>query len=350
MHLQTKPGLILRVLLCSIIITKSFITKGQNAFPSTGNVGIGTTSPLATLDVVGSLRATNYVTPSSGTGLEIYYYSPSTQGKIVTYDRTALAYKQLVMNDLIYAGGGVTGYVGIGTSTASTKFHIYSNSTTLSNSNFITIDNRGSNASYTTTHVIGGILFAGYRDIRNPANIAGIWAVRSSAATGLASYGDLVFGASNNYGTNITTDNTLPTERMRILANGNVLIGQSTQVSSEYKLDVDGPIRADKVVVNTTGADFVFDSSYKIMPLQKLDFYLQQNHHLPDIKSASEMQKNGIDLGENQTTLLQKTEELTLYIIDQNKKLEQQQSMIELLQAQLEKQKEELDELKKKIE
>jgi len=162
--------------------------------------------------------------------------------------------------------------------------------------------------------------------------------------------GDLVFGASSNYGTNITTDNTLPTERMRILANGNVLIGQSTQVSSEYKLDVDGPIRADKVVVNTTGADFVFDSSYKIMPLQKLDFYLQQNHHLPDIKSASEMQKNGIDLGENQTTLLQKTEELTLYIIDQNKKLEQQQSMIELLQAQLEKQKEELDELKKKIE
>jgi hypothetical protein len=179
------------------------------------------------------------------------------------------------------------------------------------------------------------MLFAGYRDIRNPANIAGVWAVRTSAASGAASYGDLVFGASNNYGTNITNDNALPIERMRILSNGNVLIGQSTQVNSTYLLDVNGNVRADKVVVNTSGADFVFDSSYNLLSLSEVENFIHQNHHLPQIASAKEMQNEGVDLGENQTKLLQKTEELTLYIIDQNKLIESMQAEIKNLENKI---------------
>jgi hypothetical protein len=100
---------------------------------------------------------------------------------------------------------------------------------------------------------------------------------------------------------------------------GNVLIGKTSQTNTSYKLDVNGNIRANKVVVNTTGADFVFDSSYSLLQLDSVENYIRQNRHLPGIAPASEMQSQGIDVGENQTRLLQKIEELTLYIIELNK-------------------------------
>lgn len=131
--------------------------------------------------------------------------------------------------------------------------------------------------------------------------------------------------------------------------NGNVLIGKNSQTNTSYILDVNGNVRANKLVVNTTGADFVFDSSYKLMTLKNLDSFIQRNHHLPDIKLASEMQQNGVDLGENQIKLLQKVEELTLYTIDQNKKLEQQQSLLQQQQSVIESLQAQLNELKKKI-
>lgn len=125
--------------------------------------------------------------------------------------------------------------------------------------------------------------------------------------------------------------------------NGNVLIGKINQTNSSYKLDVNGTIRANKVVVNTTGADFVFDSAYQLTPLPEVEQYIQQHKHLPGIAPAADMQQNGAELGEYQTKLLQKTEELTLYMIEQEKQLkqqkellQQQQDMIRLLQQQVE--------------
>jgi hypothetical protein len=56
--------------------------------------------------------------------------------------------------------------------------------------------------------------------------------------------------------------------------------------------------------------------------LYQVEKYIQQNKHLPDVPSAAEVKKEGIDLGDNQAVLLKKIEELTLYIIEQNKKLE----------------------------
>jgi len=118
------------------------------------------------------------------------------------------------------------------------------------------------------------------------------------------------------------------------LNNGNVLIGKMTQANSTYKLDVNGNVRANKVVVNSTGADFVFDSAYRVRPLSDVEDYVAKNHHLPDIQSAEEMKKEGMDVGEQSTKLLQKVEELTLYLIQQNKLIEQQ---ARLLKAQQEK-------------
>ena len=101
---------------------------------------------------------------------------------------------------------------------------------------------------------------------------------------------------------------------MTMLTNGNVGIG--TQ-NPNYKLDVAGTIRANEIIVNTTGADFVFAEDYQLRPLSEVKAFIKENKHLPEIKSAQEMQENGIGVNEFQTQLLQKIEELTLYIIQQ---------------------------------
>jgi len=123
---------------------------------------------------------------------------------------------------------------------------------------------------------------------------------------------------------------------------GNLIIGQTTQNNSIYKLDVFGPARANSITVNATGADFVFEPDYKLYSLPELKTYIDQNHHLPGIPSAKEMQKDGLNVGENQIKLLQKVEELTLYLIDKDKQLNDEKSINDKQQAEIDSQKEQL--------
>jgi hypothetical protein len=94
---------------------------------------------------------------------------------------------------------------------------------------------------------------------------------------------------------------------------------------STYKMAISGGIITEKVRVATSGtpfwADFVFDKNYQLRPLSELENYIKTNHHLPEIPSTADVTKNGIDLAETQALLLQKVEELTLYIIQQDKKI-----------------------------
>lgn len=116
---------------------------------------------------------------------------------------------------------------------------------------------------------------------------------------------------------------TANTALLRLTGGGNVLIGKTSQSNNTYKLDVNGNVRANKIVVNTTGADFVFEKKYPLMDLSTLEKYINENQHLPGIETAKQMQANGVDLGDNQTKLLQKIEELTLYVIEQQKQMEE---------------------------
>jgi len=110
---------------------------------------------------------------------------------------------------------------------------------------------------------------------------------------------------------------------------GNVGIG--TDELTKYKLNVWGNVRAHEIVVNTDGADFVFEDDYELRPLKEVATYIKQYNHLPEIASATEMKENGVGVSELQTQLLQKIEELTLYLLKQEERLNAQQIEIDLL-------------------
>lgn len=127
----------------------------------------------------------------------------------------------------------------------------------------------------------------------------------------------------------------LGTSQLYIKPNGNILIGKTVQSNPLYKLDVEGNIRANKLTVNTTGADFVFDTTYELPTLEAVEKFVKKEKHLPNISTAAEMLANGLDVGDNQIKLLQKIEELTLYMIEMNKTLNNQKAIIQDQQAEL---------------
>ena len=74
------------------------------------------------------------------------------------------------------------------------------------------------------------------------------------------------------------------------------------------------------MVVESGWADYVFNEDYHLLPLPQVEKYIQQNKHLPGIPSANEIQTDGLQLGDTQTKMMKKIEELTLYVIELEKK------------------------------
>jgi hypothetical protein len=107
----------------------------------------------------------------------------------------------------------------------------------------------------------------------------------------------------------------------------------------EYRLFVQDGIRTEKVKVDVASAnnwaDYVFKNDYKLITLEEVEKHIAERGHLPNVPSADEIVKNGINLGEMDAKLLEKIEELTLYSIEQNKKLQNQAEKIEKLEKQL---------------
>ena len=125
---------------------------------------------------------------------------------------------------------------------------------------------------------------------------------------------------------------------LMILKNGKVGIGTETPTEM---LSVNGNIHTKKVIVTQSGwPDYVFDSAYKLKPLSELENFIKINKHLPEIPSESQTKKDGVDVGNNQALLLKKVEELTLYMINQQKQIEK-------LEKENEKQQQEIDAFKK---
>jgi len=98
----------------------------------------------------------------------------------------------------------------------------------------------------------------------------------------------------------------------------------ATNANNPVLLDVMGHIRAHEVkVCLNQGCDFVFEKDYDLMPLDKLSEFITANKHLPEIAPAAVMESEGINLSEMNAKLLQKIEELTLYVIDLQKQIDE---------------------------
>ena len=121
---------------------------------------------------------------------------------------------------------------------------------------------------------------------------------------------------------------------LSMLNNGNVGIGTT---SPTERLSVNGKIRAQEIKVETSGwPDYVFAKDYQLPSLQETEQHIKDKGHLLGIPSAEEVKTNGVDLGEMNSKLLKKIEELTLYLIDQNKLIQTQQKLLEQQQKSIE--------------
>ncbi len=114
-------------------------------------------------------------------------------------------------------------------------------------------------------------------------------------------------------------------------------------------LQLKGNMHAKRIkVTQEIWPDYVFEPEYRLPPLTEVASYIQENKHLPGVPSAKEVATNGLDLGQTQSTLLQKIEELTLYLIEQHKSSKAQQELITKQQLMLEEQQRRIEALEKR--
>lgn len=139
---------------------------------------------------------------------------------------------------------------------------------------------------------------------------------------------DMVFGINSDGNGGFSFD---PTERMRIKDDGTVKIGKGLAINTNIPLSGDTRLLVDGRIVSTNVTvalvsnwpDYVFEKSYTLTPLSKVEQFIEKNGHLPNVPSAAEVKKEGIDVGAMNAKLLEKVEELTLYIINQQKQIDE---------------------------
>jgi hypothetical protein len=248
---------------------------------------------------------------------------------------------------------GTVDYVAkFNSTTTLTKSQIYDNGT------FVGI---GTTATSTAKlNVNGTVKATGLQLTTNP----GVGKVLTSDSTGTGSWlaVDLSSGwklAGNNNATTgnfIGTTNAQPVilktnnvEAMRLNTDGTIGIGDS-YVASGYKVAINGKLIATEIAVKlrTKWPDYVFAKEYKLMSLGEVEKYIQEHKHLPGLPAASEVEEDGMQVGEINTKLTEKVEELTLYMIEQQKLIEAQKEANEKLLQLLDAQNKRIETLEKK--
>lgn len=155
----------------------------------------------------------------------------------------------------------------------------------------------------------GGNIFIGYEAGRNTTDV-------------LASESNKLYIANSNTATPLVYGDFTT----KYLAVGEVATAdRAAATSGGYRLLVKGGMITEKIKVAVAGsadwADYVFDTSYRLMPLDKVESFVKENKHLPNVPSAEEMSKNGLDVVQTSSKLMEKIEELTLYMIELNKEV-----------------------------
>jgi hypothetical protein len=264
----------------------------QNAIIPNGYTGIGTTDPEARLQVVNGqeahpnpLNGNGYICVGEETGLNLAidfdeilarnYNSPSTLH--LQYDGGALS----VGNNKMYMTAA--GNVGLGTTNPFAKLDVRGRIRVEQNDEAIALDGNNPQISYW-------------------------W--NGNFRSWLGQYSTEFRMASNN---RIKLESV---EKIH-LAGTQIAIGNVYNTADEYRVTVDGRIICEelKVKLHTNWPDYVFAEQYDLKPLSELKDFISQNKHLPNIPKASEVEKEGFEVGEMNRRLLEKVEELTLYVI-----------------------------------
>ncbi|TDP61970.1 hypothetical protein [Flavobacterium dankookense] len=310
--MKTKSFLILFLIFLSngnaqINTSTGGATNVLSNSPTTNtNVGIGTNTPKSKLDVEGGVSiGVNY----SGTTA-----SP-TNGAIIE------------------------GNVGIGTNAPTAKLELasgVSNTSGLKFKNLLgSLNQLDLRDSFLYVDQSGNVkMNRPYDFYKDSRNLAGTRKVGLNGNSLLFLQGDV-------FATQIIGEPSPFNYIMSISAedNGRVGIGDFTVFPttsggvdvSNYKLFVKGGILAEEVRVSTTWADYVFLKDYKLKSLKEVEQFINDNGHLPNVPSAKQVKEEGIELGEMAKIQQEKIEELTLYIIEQNKVNEKQTQEIEEL-------------------
>ncbi|RWU09972.1 hypothetical protein [Pedobacter chitinilyticus] len=297
-----------------------------------GNVGIGLVSPLAKLHVNGLIRGTsNQADDHSGLfeSLSSLGYGLYSRGGGGTVDRYSFSFNNYNGVPIMFADG--SGNVGIGTNTPSTGLQL---------------GNLGNNIAAKQISIPGNynfeVLKLGQIGNGNAAleivNHAGV-----DVSYGVKIKADIDHGGPGlqlQYAPTANDYSSLQYQTGLFLsaANGDIGIGTTTP---QEKLSVNGKIRAKEIKVEATGwpngkirakeikveatgwPDYVFKADYKLNTLPELEAYIKANGHLPGVPAATEVEKEGVALGEMNKILLKKIEELTLHLIEKDKKIEE---------------------------
>jgi hypothetical protein len=261
-----------------------------------GLVGIGTYAPTAKLDVVGKIKAENLqLTTGFNTG---YILVSDYQGNASWVDPTTVNAGAWIRNgNNIYVASDKK--IGIGTQTPSEPLHVAGNV-------LITGAIKGGHNDWQSLNLYGN---------SSETDGARIMIGNSSAANG----GFIkMFAVGTNGGIEFSNQNMVI---MSLRPNNDIVIGNPTQPSNMF---VNGEITTNLVRVNTQEwYDCVFDTDYKLQPLSEVEAYINQHKHLPEIPSEADVKANGIDVAQMNALLLKKVEELTLYVIELEKRVEE---------------------------